>query len=342
MQLPEMDGLALAREIRCYRDEGALPLVLLTSIGRLRDARGAPDFSAQLTKPVKASQLYEALVRILAGEPATEWTPRDAADASTSGTAELRLLVAEDNPVNRRLALALLGSLGYHADVVESGQEVIDALERRVYDVVLMDVQMPVLDGIEATRRIRGHSPPGAGPTIIAMTANAMQGDRDACLAAGMNDYLPKPIRIDELSRALARCHRVEDGRAESAPCPDDVVDRAALETLASALGGGDEGWEAVGALIDAFLEDAPTQIADIRDAIKRGDAIEVRRVAHALKSNGATFGAGRFSEQCQGLEALGRQGDLSGAPVVLERADQAWGHVTEALEAVRAGLDVQ
>jgi PAS domain S-box-containing protein len=342
MQMPEMDGGALAREIRRYRGERALPLLLLTSIGRLAESRGAPEFSAQLTKPVKASQLHVALVRMLATEAVPDSTPGGADDGTRSGTAALRVLVAEDNAVNRRLALALLGKLGYHADVVKNGREALDALERQIYDVVLMDVQMPELDGLEATRRIRGRFGPGEGPTIIAMTANAMQGDREECLAAGMHDHLSKPIRVDELSRALARCLPLTAARDDSAMRSEEAVDGAALETLASSLGGDERGWEAVGELIDAFLEDAPTQIATLRGAVDRGDAAEVRRVAHTLNSNGATFGAHTFSELCRKLEALGRQGALDGASVLLERAEESWEHVREALEAVRAAREVR
>ena len=342
MQMPEMDGLALAREIRRYRAERDLPLLLLTSIGRLAEARAAPEFTAQLTKPVKASQLYETLVRVLAAEPAPPSTTGDAADDSRSATAALRLLVAEDNAVNRRLARALLGKLGYEADVVENGREALAALEHQPYDVVLMDVQMPELDGLEATRRIRARFPPGEGPTIIATTANAMEGDREECLAAGMDDHLPKPIRVDELSRALARCRPLTDaprGSAtdESTARADDALDGAALETLAASLGGEGEGWAAVQELIDAFLEDAPTEIATLRSAVERGDAEEARRLAHTLKSNGATFGAQTLAELCRRLEVLGRQGGLDGALGLLERAEAEWKRVREALAAVCA-----
>jgi signal transduction histidine kinase/DNA-binding response OmpR family regulator/HPt (histidine-containing phosphotransfer) domain-containing protein len=329
MQMPEIDGLALAREIRRFRSERDLPLLLLTSFGRLPEARAAPEFSAQLTKPVKASQLYEALVRMLAAEAAPASKPGDVAAGSRPGTPALRLLVAEDNAVNRRLVLALLGKLGYHADVVENGRAALDALEREPYDVVLMDVQMPELNGLEATRRIRARFLPGEGPRIIATTANAMEGDRQECLAAGMDDHLSKPIRVDELSRALARC------RPAGA---DDALDPAALETLAASLGGGGEGRAAAWELIDVFIEDAPTEIAALRSAIERGDAEATRRLAHTLKSNGATFGAHTLSELCGRLEALGRQSRLDAARALLKRAEREWERVREALNAARTG----
>jgi PAS domain S-box-containing protein len=326
LQMPDMDGLELARELRRHRDETELPLLLLTSMGRVAKARGAREFQAQLTKPVKASQLYDALVRVLTAGAAPVLAAGAGRDAARPSAPALRLLVAEDNAVNRQLALALLRKLGYEADVVENGREALNAVEREAYDVVLMDVQMPELDGLEATARIRD-SLGSEGPTIIAMTANAMEGDRDECLAAGMDDYLSKPIRPDELARALARCR---PRRAR------ETLDGATLDRLVSALGGGDEGREAVAELAGAFLEDADAQMATLRGAVARGDAQEAGRAAHTLKSNGATFGAEPFSELCRELEALGRRGELEAAPALVERAEEEWGRVREALGAVR------
>jgi PAS domain S-box-containing protein len=328
MQMPEMDGLELARELRRYRDERALPLLLLTSIGRMAQARGAPEFGAQLTKPVKASQLFDALVRVLAAGSSAGAAP-DGVGAGAGPAAEgLRLLVAEDNAVNRQLALALLSKLGQQADVVENGREALEALERVPYDVVLMDVQMPELDGLEATRRIRDRFG-SAGPTIIAMTANAMEGDREKCLAAGMDDYLAKPIRPEELAGALARCRPRQGGGA---------VDLETLDRLVSSLGGGDEGREAVAELVDAFLDDGAAQMKTLRAAVERDDAEEALRAAHTLKSNGATFGAQPFAELCRELEALGRSGELDTADALVEQAEEEWGRVRESLGAARLG----
>jgi PAS domain S-box-containing protein len=327
MQMPDMDGLELAREIRRSRDEQTLPLLLLTSVGHLAEARGATEFSAQLTKPVKSSQLYNALVKLLAATTASDFTRAGDGGGSRSAPVALRLLVAEDNAVNRQLAVALLAKLGYEADVVENGREALDALEGVTYDVVLMDVQMPELDGLEATRRIRERFHSTRGPTIIAMTANAMEGDREECLAAGMDDYLAKPIRLEELSRALARCRPVRGV---------EPLDKAALGTLVSSLGGDEEAQEAVRELVDTFLEDAPTQMASLHGAVERGDADAARRAAHTLKSNGATFGAQPFAELCRELENLGREGRLDAAPELLGRADEEWERVREALVATR------
>jgi PAS domain S-box-containing protein len=203
MVMPEMDGRELAREIRRYRSESDMPLLLVTSLGRLPQAREADGFSAQLAKPLKASQLYDALMRVLADRGVDE-APA-AADAAGAEISPLRILLAEDNAVNQKVALALLKNMGYRADVVWNGVEALEALERQPYDVVLMDVQMPELDGLDTARRICERWPAGRRPRIVAMTANAMQEDRDACFAAGMDDYVAKPIRPDALAEALRK-----------------------------------------------------------------------------------------------------------------------------------------
>jgi signal transduction histidine kinase/DNA-binding response OmpR family regulator len=201
MLMPEMDGRALAREIRQRRGAG-FPLVLVTSLGRLPPAGSAPEFAAQLSKPIKASHLHDVLMQVVAG--GDRGVRRPSAGLDVAELSPLRILLAEDNVVNQKVALALLGHLGYRADVAWNGHEVLEALGSKPYDVVLMDVQMPEMDGLEATRRIRERWPDGR-PMIIAMTANAMAEDREACLAAGMDDYVAKPIRPDALVEALRR-----------------------------------------------------------------------------------------------------------------------------------------
>lgn len=207
MQMPKMDGLTLAAEIQQQPEYQKLPLIMLTSIGKPDDQTLIPVFAAFLTKPIKQFDLYNVLIHILGGPiqvkpnratPPSQINPQLAAFP-------LRILLAEDNVVNQKVALHLLRSLGYQADVASNGLEVLAALERQSYDVVLMDVQMPRMDGLTATRRICQEWSHATRPRIIAMTANAMQDDREECLKAGMDDYLSKPIRMEELSQALAR-----------------------------------------------------------------------------------------------------------------------------------------
>jgi PAS domain S-box-containing protein len=331
MMMPEMDGLALAREIRRLRDERELPLVLLTSLGRLPQAQSAGEFAVQLSKPVRASQLYNALVKALA-EHVPEAAGERMAEEGKPATSPLRILLAEDNAVNQQVALKLLDQLGYHADVTSNGLEALAALEQQPYDVVLMDVQMPELDGLEASRRICERWPADDRPRIIAMTANAMPEDRAACFAAGMDDYLAKPIHPNELAKALRRARAHEDMHAPSAAARDAALDASALESLRE-LGG-----EAfLAEVIDTFLNDAPALIATLRTSYDRGDTEELRRAAHTLKSNGQTFGAGRFAELCRELEERVKGGEVDGAVELVERIEREYGALEEALAVLRS-----
>jgi len=207
MHMPEMDGLELARRIHARRP--ALPLVLFSSLGRREAGDTEGLFRAYLAKPVRQSQLFDTLVNLLADSTAAARAPsaRTAAtpkiDSELAARHPLRILLAEDNVVNQKLALRILQQMGYRADLASNGLEAVESVGRQVYDVVLMDVQMPEMDGLEASRQITSKWPPGERPRIVAMTANAMAGDREMCLAAGMDDYITKPIRVDALVEAL-------------------------------------------------------------------------------------------------------------------------------------------
>jgi PAS domain S-box-containing protein len=322
MQMPELDGLALGQELRRYRDATRLPLILLTSLGRREEPAAEVLFAAHLTKPIRPSQLYDALLNVL-GEARPAPVPVEA-DEAPPGEAPrgLRILVAEDNAVNQRLALLMLDKLGYRGDVVSNGAEALEALERRRYDVVLMDVQMPELDGLEATRRIHERWS-SERPHIIAVTAGAMSEERDRCLAAGMDDYLSKPIRIEELSAALAAL------RSDSS---EASLDASALEQLRTTLGE-----EATGEIIEIFVTEGPQLFSRLRLAVERGDAEGLRRAAHTLKSNAATFGATALAELCRELEAIGESGGVAGAAQLLARADAEHERLRSHLAAARA-----
>jgi CheY-like chemotaxis protein/HPt (histidine-containing phosphotransfer) domain-containing protein len=356
MQMPEMDGVGLAEEIGRYRDARALPLLLLTSLGSREGVRGGVEFAASLTKPIKPSQLYDTLMNVLGATPAGVQ-----AAPSSEGPVErlaervpLRILVAEDNVVNQQLALLVLQKLGYRAEVTANGLEALQALEREPYDVVLMDVQMPTMDGLEATRRIHQRWPEGRRPHVIAATASAMQEEREACLAAGMDDYLSKPIRVDELAAALRRCRphvapqppAPAGGSGEGAQLPPErepqgqpviagVLHPPALERLVGTIG---DDRSLLTALIDTFLSDAPRLVEAARRGLEHGQTDEVRRAAHTLKSNGATFGASSLSELSRQLEALARSGILEGADELIARIDAEYERVRIALETVREG----
>jgi CheY-like chemotaxis protein len=209
MHMPDMDGMTLAHEIRKLRSEIEMPLVMLSSLGERDIAAEAKLFAAFLTKPAKPAQLFDVLAGLFKAEPAevrpVTTHPFVVAAAAAASRTEA-VLLAEDNVVNQKVALLMLAKLGYRADVAANGHEAIAAVKRQRYDFVLMDVQMPEMDGLEAARQITASLPRrGDRPWIIAITANAMQGDRELCLAAGMDDYISKPMKTEELSAALER-----------------------------------------------------------------------------------------------------------------------------------------
>jgi CheY-like chemotaxis protein len=227
MHMPAMDGMTLAREIRALRPKDMMPLMLLSSLGGRDEVTEPEIFSAFLTKPAKPGQLFEALCGLLKSGPVPERTVSAhpfVAAAAAAATRKERLLLAEDNMVNQKVALLMLAKLGFRADVAADGNEALAAVRRQRYDIVLMDVQMPEMDGLTAARRINELWPQRAErPWIIALTANAMQGDREACIAAGMDDYISKPIKTEELAAALEKAV-AELARAGVNPNPGDAA----------------------------------------------------------------------------------------------------------------------
>jgi PAS domain S-box-containing protein len=319
MQMPEMDGLALAAEIRRHRDAAALPLVMLTSLGRRERGAGVVEFAAHLTKPIRPSHLYDVLVGIFAPQLALRHVSASAgpSDEDPRDHPPLRILLAEDNAVNQRVALLVLRKLGYRADLASDGREAVEAVERQPYDVILMDVQMPEMDGLEATRVIRERWPEGERrPRIIAMTAGATEDDRRATLEAGMDDFVSKPIRQEELAAALGR---------SAAP----VLDPGALDSLAETIGGR----EALAELARTFLEDSERLLSELRRSVEEGRAEEVRRHAHTLKSTAASFGATELSDLCRELEARAQAGAVDGAGDLLDAIDAQFVRVRSTLE---------
>ena len=207
-QMPEKDGLTFARELRTTHPLNTLPILLLTSLGMPLLPEDRKYLNAYLHKPAKAVQLQANISKLLTRAtfppssplPAKKMEPTNFFDAKA-----ISLLLVEDNLINQKVALQMLKKLGLKADVAGDGQQAILALEKRAYDVILMDMQMPVMDGISATKVIRERKSEWGEPIIIAMTANAFKADQEACLEAGMNDYLPKPVRVDDLKAKLSR-----------------------------------------------------------------------------------------------------------------------------------------
>jgi PAS domain S-box-containing protein len=263
---------------------------------------------------------------------------REAFDTHLAQRRPLRILLAEDNAINQMVALRLLGRLGYQADVASNGFEALAAVYHKPYDVILMDVQMPELDGLEATRRIRAEfalSPAlaasSAGPYIIAMTANAMRGDRETCLAAGMQDYLSKPIQVEALVAALSRCQPAPVETVASLSQASARLDPAALDNLHQ-LAGPDASF--MPKLIATFLKTAPELLNNLQLAIAQENPAALCLAAHSLKSNSKQFGASTLAVFCTDLETLGRTEQMKGARHLLSCAQAEYPRVQAALEA--------
>jgi PAS domain S-box-containing protein len=329
--LPGMDGVQLAAQLRADARAAAPVVVLLSPLVQpVRGQARLVGIDASLSKPVRHRQLHELLMRLLGGgDPQPALRRAEAPAVRFSG----RVLVAEDNAVNQRVAVAQLGKLGVHADVAADGVEALAALARLPYDVVLMDCQMPEMDGYQATRELRrreGARGEQRRLPVIAMTANALDGDRERCLAAGMDDYLAKPVHIEALTRALAR-FLVEDRSGAGAPerlrarGPDGgsaqaAVDPAAVLRLRREIG--DDA--VVDDLLRLFAAEAPPQCGEISEAHALGDADRLRRLAHRLRGSSQLLGALRMTDCCTRIERLASEHDLvaAGAPVAeLEEA---------------------
>jgi len=215
MQMPGMDGVMLMKELRKHEGWKDVPVLLLTSLGGWEDIPDEIDFAARLNKPIKSSSLYNSIVDVADNMPRKEAPQSERMDTmfdeSIGVDYPLKILLAEDNLVNQKVATKLLERLGYRIDVVANGLEVLDALKRQHYDVVLMDVQMPEMDGVEATQRIRQDFPPERQPCVVAMTAHALEGDKEHYINKGMDDYVSKPIRAKKLIKALKNCYSSRD-----------------------------------------------------------------------------------------------------------------------------------
>jgi PAS domain S-box-containing protein len=356
MQMPDMDGLVLAKQIRHYRDAQALPLVMFTSLGRREvDMQGA-DIAAFMHKPIKPSHLYNALISLFVEHPQPHMPQSEPAesqfDAGLGQRLPLRILLAEDNTVNQKLALRLLERMGYRADVVANGLEVLEALQRQSYDVILMDVQMPDMDGLEASRAIHEGWAAEQRPRIVAMTANAMQGDREECLAAGMDDYLTKPIQINALQEALERAglrakKRTRDLKLVevAAPTADDgrqeastpALDQAVLSELRQLQGEGEP--DIVQELAEAFWFETPPLLEALRQAIVEGQPEQLKRAAHNLKGSSNNLGARTMAALSAELEAIGKKGTVEQATELVTHLEQEYQRVCQALAAEIAGV---
>ena len=330
LQMPQMDGLTLAEKIRLLPQGQQMPLVLLTSLGaELANHPGAVQFAAVVHKPIKQTQLCQLLSSILGEVPLPIKTTRgsslDPTLATLADTWPLRILLAEDNVVNQKVAIHMLQRLGYRADVASNGWEVLQALRRQPYDVVLMDVQMPEMDGITATKRITQEWQVCERPWIIAMTANVMQGDREECLAAGMRGYVSKPIQMESLVSALKNCQPLPERTLPPA------VDQQVLDSICELLGGDRQ--MLLDEVVGSYLEDSPQLIQTMQNASLTGDTTTWYRAAHTLKSSSATLGAIALSELCKQLETTCQNHQLSEASLLTVQIEREYERVLAELQ---------
>jgi PAS domain S-box-containing protein len=348
-----IEATSMVKDVCTCCLEGDVPLIVWSTIIQRsevvhmllrenypRESEHAPLF---LVKPIRPSTLHHALVEVL--QPQPENAPPclmdvDCLAPGTHGVQEvqggtlaqrypLSLLLAEDNVVNQKVALRMLEKLGYHADVVSNGHEVLQRLKQQRYDVILMDVQMPEMDGIETTQYIRTHWDRGQQPRIVAMTAHAMQGYREWLLQAGMDDYVSKPVQLEELVMALdiSKHESTSENHQTESEMPVDI---SILEELLDIMG--ENTPEAAREFITLFLDDSSMQLAMMREAFDQHNEQDFIRSAHALKSSSAQLGAMNLSDYCMEMEKMGKDGHVRDAAEIIAQAEAEFTRVRDVL----------
>ena len=332
MRMPGMDGCALAQRIRGTAAVSDIPILMLSSAGLPGEATrcGEVSISSYLTKPVQPSELLDAIMNALF-TPGTKKELPAPDDAFAAGADGRRVLLAEDNAVNRRLATVLLQKHDYTVIPAENGKEALDVLERERVDVILMDVQMPVMDGFETIRAIRARERGAGGHMpIVALTAHAMKGDRERCLAAGADEYVAKPIRLAEL---LAAIKRASDGRITPG-APPQRADTRVLD-LDAALSRVDGDRSLVEELCRIFAEESPRSLKALEAAYQARDARAVTSLAHAIKGSSASIGAGRLSRAAHELEKAANARDSANCSRLMEQLRDEFARLQPELDAL-------
>ncbi len=343
MHMPGMDGEELATALRALPAGRAVPLVLLSSLAHRSAAGQERLFAAVLTKPTRTMVLHATLLEVLAPVERTLQTIEGAGgrrsyDADPVEAVPIKILLAEDNTVNQKVTQLLLAKLGHSVDIVEDGLAAVQALRETRYDLVLMDMQMPTLDGLQATSRIRACLASGEQPYIVAITANAMIEDRAACMAAGMDDYVSKPLRSSDLQAVITAVQAVRPGGTpttvslspigqDAEPVRPDGREEDLRRRLAE-LGdpGCREDEELLAGLLRSFRDRAPTTLQALRAAVQSQDAALVEQLAHSLKGAALNVGADALGAICQHMESSGRGATLTGVDQALLAAEAELG----------------
>jgi signal transduction histidine kinase/CheY-like chemotaxis protein/HPt (histidine-containing phosphotransfer) domain-containing protein len=358
MQMPEMDGLTLGARIHSLPEYKNLSLIMLTSIGKPETTASTPvvNFAAFLTKPIKQSHLYNVLSHILGRQfvhvnPSRNNTVQ--INFQLSQEYPLQILLAEDNIVNQKVALLLLHQMGYEADVANNGIEVLAALRSQAYDVILMDMQMPEMDGLTATRCICQEWQKAVRPRIIAMTANAMQGDREDCLAAGMDDYISKPIKIETLVQALTNTPKYQElyrkkdrlinlknlqvnslNNNSTSATPLDIQ---VLQNFRAMVGQNVD--RVLAEMIDCYLDETPKLLIAIASSLAENEVLILQRSTHTLKSSSSTLGATILAKICQELEIISQTGNTEAGIAKIPQLEAEYKRVNTALQLERQKL---
>ena len=352
--MPDIDGLQLAGVIKSDPSLSGVRLLLLSSVGIRGDGRKAREtgISGYLTKPVRRDVLYESIESVMGvRDPAKEGkivTRFTAAEERRKIGG--RILLVEDNLANQEVTLGMLSFLGCKADIAENGQKGLDAIAAREYDLVLMDCQMPVMDGYAATLALRAREKETGGKhlTVVALTANAMQGDSDSCLAAGMDDYLSKPFTIRKLGDIVSKWISVEpkgsggpvEAQAESAVSakpPISPIDKTVIDGIRELEGDGNHGF--LERVINLFLPGASRLVEEVLSSAEKGDSDSLLRAVHTLKSSSANVGATRLSDICRNIEGKVRKGEpIAAGDPLLSNIEGEFRSVREALSGILEG----
>lgn len=333
--MPEMDGFTLAEQIQQHPELAGATLMMLSSADRHENAARCfrLGMEAYLTKPIRRAELLSTILTAVHAVPSNVRDTVDSRHSVEPGAGCLRILLTEDNPVNQKLALRLLEKRGHFVTIANNGREALDVIEREQFDVVLMDVQMPEMDGFEATKRIRARERDTGGHLpIVAMTAHAMKGDRERCLEVGMDSYISKPLYPTELFEVVENLGHSPES-VPSAPALTESAaptfdQKAALENV-----GGDISM--LREIIDLYLQEYPAWLTAIREGVMNRDHASVSRNAHKLKGAISTFGAAPAIHLAQKLETMAADQNLADAEDMVAQLERAIMELRPALEAV-------
>ncbi|MCP4181518.1 MAG: response regulator [bacterium] len=347
--------IKLVDEIREIKSSDSLPIVMLCSKFDRDRIKNIEKLSACLTKPVKVTTFYKAIVDILTKNTVineesvvSDSTLKPVFDPDMGKNCPLKILLADDNATNQMLAQRFLHRLGYNADVVANGIEVLEALELNSYDLIFMDLQMPEMDGIDSTHYIRKKWSKGDGPYIIAMTASAMFGDKERCIEVGMNDYISKPINIEEFINALKKCYLYtrskKNQNISKTKFNEQKVDQDSSKPLETkvlknlmVLTGDNLLFLK---LVQSYLSSSPVLINDMKKAVRSMDFSVLERASHTLKSGSAEFGALKLSDLCKKIELIGRSGQNEGVSVLIEEAEKEYHLASFALKELTVEIE--